>query len=189
MFTLKVQGLDKLQKIFYQLPATVRKEMKGELKVTAAEIRDSAKREAPADEGRLKSAISSKEAGPLSFSVVAQTTYAGYLEFGTKTKTVVPAGLEDVASSLKGPVQGSGNPLEAITNWVKRKGIAGTYSTKTRKLSKSKSSLDNIRQTAFLIWQHIRKFGIKPQPYFFKQVEPAEKKLKQRLADVIKRII
>lgn len=188
-FALKVSGLDRLQKVFHKLPAAARKELKAELKVTADEVRDQAKKEVPTDETRLKNSISVKTDGPLGFSIVAQTTYAGYLEFGTKTKTVVPAGLQDVANSLKGPAPGQGNPLEAIQKWVQRKGIAGTYSVKTRKLSRSKASLANIKQVAFLIWRHIRKFGIKPQPYFFKQVPPAENKLKTRLANFIKRII
>jgi HK97 gp10 family phage protein len=188
-FSLKVTGLDRLQKVFYQLPVRARKELKAELKVTASEVRDAAKSEAPADEARLKQSISFKENGALGFNVVAQTAYAGYLEFGTKSKAVIPAGLQDIANQLKGPAPGQGNPLEALQKWVKRKGIAGIYSVKTRKVSNSKASLANIKQVAFLIWRHIRKFGIKPQPYFFKQVPPAEQKLKTRLANFIKRII
>lgn len=188
-FTLKVQGLDRLQNVFHKLPATARKELKNELKITAAEIRDKAKQEAPTDEARLKQAITYKETGTLGFEIVAQTAYAGYLEFGTKSKFRAQAGFEEQAAALKGPVPGQGNPLEAIEKWVKRKGIAGTFSTRTRKQSRSKASLANIKQVAFLIWRHIRKFGINPQPYFFKQVEPAEKRLTQRMADFIKRII
>jgi HK97 gp10 family phage protein len=188
-FTLKVQGLERLQKVFYQLPATARKELKNELKITAAEIRDNAKKEAPTDEARLKQGISYKETGPLSFEIVAQATYAGYLEFGTKSKAVIPAGLEDQAAKLRGPNPGQGNPLEALTKWVQRKGIAGTFSVKTRKQSRSKASLANIKHVAFLIWRSIKKYGINPQPYFFKQMDPAANKLKQRLGDFIRRII
>jgi HK97 gp10 family phage protein len=188
-FTMKVQGLDRLQSVFKKLPVEMKKELTAELDLTGKEIAANAKKDAPTDEARLKQSISSKKTGSLQFEVVAQTAYAGYLEFGTKSKTVVPPGLEGVASSLKGATGGSGNPLEAITKWVKRKGIAGTFSTKTRKLSRSKASLDNIKQVAFLIWRHIRKFGIKPQPYFYKQVEPAQKRLNDRLANVIKRFL
>lgn len=188
-FSLKVQGLERLQQVFHKLPASVRNELKAELKITADEVRDAAKKEAPADEARLRQSITTKTSGPLGFQIVAQTAYAGYLEFGTKTKAVIPPGLQDVANSIKGPAPGQGNPLEALQKWVKRKGIAGIYSTKTRKLSRSKKSLANIKQVAFLIWRHIRKYGIKPQPYFFKQVPPAEQKLKTRLVNFIKRII
>lgn len=188
-FTLKVNGLYELRQLFLRLPKTVQSELKGELKTTAREIRDEAKKDAPFNEARLKQSISYKETGPLAFEIVAQANYAGYLEFGTKSKTVIPAGLEEEAAKLRGPNPGQGNPLQAITEWVKKKQIAGSYSVKTRKLSRSKQSLANIKQVAFLIWRHIKKYGIKAQPYFFKQVKPAEDKLKQRLANVIKRII
>jgi HK97 gp10 family phage protein len=188
-FTLKVQGLDRLQQMFHKLPVAARKELKNELKITAAEIRDNAKKEAPTDEARLKQGITYKETSALSFEIVAQTTYAGYLEFGTKSKAVIPAGLEEQARKLQGPNPGQGNPLEAITKWVQRKGIAGIYSVKTKKLSRSKKSLALVKQAAFFIWRSIKKFGINPQPYFFKQVPPAEQKLKARMVNFIKRII
>lgn len=189
MFTMKVQGLDRLQALFKKLPVEMRKELSAELENTGREIRDAAKKDAPADERRLAQSISSKKTGSLNVEVVAQTAYAGYLEFGTKSKTVVPTGLESVANGLKGKGDGSGNPLEAIEKWVTRKGLAGIYSTKTRKLSRSKKSIANIKQTAYLIWRHIKKYGIKPQPYFFKQVVPAQKKLNERVANVIKRFL
>jgi len=189
-FSFEVQGVTKLLSLFDQLPEKVQTELSNELKVTASEITSGAKRDAPADEARLKSAISFKETGKTSFEVVAQTFYAGYLEFGTKAQTVIPAGLEGIASQLKGASgQEKGDPLKAITAWVKRKGIAGTFSVKTKKLSRSKASLDNIKTVAFMIWRKIKKFGIKAHPYFFKQLPEAEKNLKERVANIIKRII
>jgi HK97 gp10 family phage protein len=174
-FSFQVQGLDKLLKVFHELPKETQKELKAELKVTAKEIKDGAKKDAPADESRLKQSISDLETGQMSFEVVAQSFYAGYLEFGTKTRVSIPAGLESIASQLKGPVQGQGSPLEAITAWVKRKGIA--------------SKGNNLKQVAYLIWRHIRKYGINPHPYFFKQMQPAEKRLRARLANIIKSLI
>lgn len=188
-FSFEVKGLDRLLKVFGELPERTQQELKDELKITSWEIRDGAKRDAPTNEARLKQSISTKETGPTSFEVVAQTFYAGYLEFGTKTKTVIPAGLEDVASQLKGPVSGQGNPIDAIREWVKRKQLGGFYSIKTRKQSKSKKSKANIEQTVFIIWRHIKKFGIKPHPYFFKQMKPAEERLRARLANIVKSLI
>jgi HK97 gp10 family phage protein len=189
-FSFQVQGLDKLINVFNKLPATVQNELGAELKTTAAEIRDGAKKAAPADEARLRQSISTKTISKTEFQVVAQTFYAGYLEFGTKTKVSVPAGLEEVAAQLKGPVSGQGNPFESILAWVKRKQIAGTYSVKTRRRTGNKSTQDKQnRSVAFMIWRHIRKFGIKPHPFFFKQMGPAEQKLRQRIATIIKQII
>lgn len=188
-FSFEVKGLDRLLKIFNQLPQQVQSEMGAELEITANEIRDGAKRDAPVDEARVRNSISTQKNSITEFTTVAQSSYAGYLEFGTKTYVSVPAGLEDVAGSLKGPGEGSGNPYEALQGWVKRKGIAGTYSIKTKRLSKSKKSQDNIKMIAFIIWRHIKKFGIKPHPFFFKQLPEAESKLKQRVANIIKQII
>lgn len=189
-FSFTVQGLDKVLGVFNKMPVTVQRELSNELKVTAAEIRDGAKKDAPTDEARLKQSISSRQINVTSFDIVAQYSYAGYLEFGTKTKVSIPAGLESVASQLRGP---SGdpqtNPLAALKAWVKRKGLASTYSVKTQRRTKSRSEAALTKQIAFLIWRHIRKFGIKPQPYFFKQLKIAEPKLRQRLANVIKRIL
>lgn len=189
-FSFEVQGLDKLLKVFNELPTQTQKELKTELKTTSKEIRDGAKKDAPADEARLKQSISAKETGQTSFEVVAQTFYAGYLEFGTKTKVSIPSGLESIASQLKGPAQGQGSPLEAITAWVKRKGIAGTYSLKSRRrLGNKTTKEEQDKQAAYMIWSKIRKYGIKPQPFFFKQMKPAEERLRQRLANIIKSLI
>jgi HK97 gp10 family phage protein len=189
-FSFKVQGLDNLVKVFNQLPKTVQSELANELDVTAKEIRDGAKKSAPVDEARVRNSISSRKVGPLQFETVAQSFYAGYLEFGTKTKVSVPAGLEDVANSLKGPVSGQGNPIDALQGWVKRKGLAGTYGAKSRRRRGNKATKEKQdRQLAFIIWRHIKKFGIKPQPYFFKQMEPAEDRLRKRLAVIIKSLI
>jgi len=189
-FSFKVQGLDKLINVFDQLPKRTQKELAEELKFTAGEIKDGAKRDAPADEARLKQSISVANTGPLTFEVVAQSFYAGYLEFGTKTKAVIPPGLESIASQLKGPVGGQGNPIDALQQWVKRKGIAGTFSVKTRRRTGSKTTKDQQdKQVAFLIWQKIKKYGIKPQPYFFTQLKPAEERLRRRIGAIIKSLI
>jgi len=189
-FSFQVQGLDRLIKVFDQLPKQVQKELSAELGFTAKEIRDGAKRDAPTDESRLKGSITVTEPKDLTFEVVAQTSYAGYLEFGTKTRAVIPAGLESIAGQLKGPSGGQGNPIDALQAWVKRKGIAGTFNVKSRRRTGNKATKEQQdRQVAFLIWQKIRKYGIKPRPYFFKQMAPAEDRLRRRLAAIIKDLI
>lgn len=189
-FSFKVQGLDRLLKVFNQLPKTVQKELGAELENTAGEIRDGAKKDAPVDEARVRNSISIKKNSITEFTVVAQSSYAGYLEFGTKTKVSVPSGLEDVAASLKGPGEGTGNPIDSLQGWVKRKGLAGTYSVKTRRRKGNKQTREKQdRQLAFIIWRHIKKYGIKPQPYFFKQMEPAAGRLVNRIKAIIQDII
>jgi len=184
-FTLKVQGLDRLQKVFHQLPVTARKELKAELKITAGELRDAAKRDAPKDVTRLQNAISFKDTGPLQFEVSAQTTYAAYLEFGTKTKVKVPHGLESIAIQFKGPAPGQGDPITALAGWLSRTGR--NYAPKKSKHRNIKPQ--SLRSAAWGLFLYLMKVGINPQPYFFKQVEPSQNKLQQRLVNFIKRII
>lgn len=187
-FSFQVQGLDRLINVFNKLPTVVQNELGAELKITAGEIRDGAKKAAPADEARLRQSITTRTVSKTEFEVVAQTFYAGYLEFGTKTKVSIPAGLEEVAAQLKGPVSGQGNPFEAILAWVKRKQIGATMTPRGR-ASRSKNAQAKQRSVAFMIWRHIRKYGIKPKPFFFKQMAPAEQRLRQRVANIIKQII
>jgi HK97 gp10 family phage protein len=184
-FSFQVQGLDKLLKVFDQLPKQVQKELKAELSITAKEIKDGAKKDAPTDEARLKQSITVTEPRNLTFEVVAQTSYAGYLEFGTKTKVSVPAGLESIASQLKGPSSGQGSPIEALTAWVRRKGISGRFKRPGSKATKEQQD----KQMAYIIWQKIRKYGIKPQPFFFKQMMPAEDRLRRRLVQIINDLV
>lgn len=173
-FSFTVVGLDKLLNLFDQLPKQVKSELSQELEITASEIMDGAKRDAPVDEARLANSISFSKTGDTTFEVVAQTDYAGYQEFGTKSKVSIPAGLEEFASQFKGPSSGGSDPITAIQGWVKRKGIAAG---------------GNQRQAAFLITRSILRFGISPHPYFFKQLQPAEENLKPRLSNIIKAII
>lgn len=184
-FVMKVQGLDKMQRLFTRLPKQVQTELNGELQTTSNEIRDAAKRDAPKDVARLQNAISSKRVGLLHFETVAQTTYAAYMEFGTKTKVRVPRGLESIAIQFKGPAPGQGNPIQALAGWISRTG---------RNYAPKKSKHRNVRpqsliSSAWALFKYLMKVGVNPQPFFFNKVEPAEKRLTTRLKNVIKRIL
>ncbi|WP_276483559.1 hypothetical protein [Paraflavitalea pollutisoli] len=160
-----------------------------EIEIGATEIMNLAKKDAPADLRQLSNSISKKQI-PKGFEIVAQSIHAPYQEFGTKTKAQIPAGLEQVAAQFKGPSGSTGDPIKALEAWVKRKGTTGRYSTKTRRRLGSKTSKEKEdRQAAFLIWRKIKKYGIKPHPYFFKQVPKVEPKLVKRIADIIQQII
>lgn len=56
-------------------------------------------------------------------------------------------------------------PLKPLIKWVEKKGIAGQFSTKTRKLSKSKSSMEQIIQVAKLVQYKIAAKGTTGQPF------------------------
>lgn len=189
-FPFQVNGLDKILSLFDQLPNRLQRELYNELKVAAKEIRDGAKKDAPADERRLAQSITDKEVSKTQFEVVAQSLYAGYQEFGTKSRTVVPAGLESIASGLKGATAGSGSLYDAILAWVKRKGVAGRFSVKTRRRLGNKGNKEaEDKNAAYLISRSIYLHGIKPRPYFYKQIPPAEKRLRNRVAIIIQQAL
>lgn len=93
---VEVEGLSGLLKELDQYEAAIIKEVDAELKASAYKIARDAKRNAPDKTGRLKNSISVEEE-PLSHTVVAQTFYAPYVEFGTGGLVDVPAGLEEYA--------------------------------------------------------------------------------------------
>ena len=61
--------------------------------------------------------------------------------------------------------------LRAIVNWVKRKGITGTYSVNTRRRTGSKiNQIAEDYSSAWPIAMSILKHGVRPHPFFFKQM-------------------
>lgn len=197
-FQFTIEGFDKLQQLTRKMPVQLRDELRAEVDITADEIAAGARRDAPKDEGILTKSISKKTKNGFERQIVAQSSYAGYQEFGTKTHVKVPSGLESVASQLRAqPSSSAANPLEALRGWVRRKGLAATYSTTrystaTRsgvRTGRNKGEAQREKQIAFLIWRKIKKYGIKPQPFFFKQLEPARPLLIKRVSGVLKRVV
>lgn len=99
---MKLEGFDKVQKHFAQMPKQLQQVVTGELEDGANAIAEGAKRDVPVDTGFLKNSISVRRLGNLTFEVVAQANYAAYVEFGTGTLVNVPAGLESYAIQFKG---------------------------------------------------------------------------------------
>lgn len=187
---MRVTGLDKVLKFFGKLPPQAQKELKAEVQFLAEEIKNAAQKDAPTDEGALKGRITTKNVGLIGSDVNAQAGYAGYQEFGTKSKVKIPAGLEDVAAAIRGSSPSQANPVEALMGWVERKGIATNG-----KRSRSRNALQAIKSTAFAIWRHIKRFGIKAQPFFYtsksgvNRVKEGEKTLNQRMKRILSDLI
>lgn len=161
-----------------------------EVQAAGAEFAAGARRDAPVDQGALRGSISYYMDGDMNAVIVAQKFYAPFVEFGTKGKYKAIPGTEHIAAQFKGYKGGDFMELlRMIVRWVKRKGISGTYSVKTRRRTRSKiNQLAEDYSAAWPIALSILRNGISPHPYFFKQQEvvwPAmitriEKKLKER---------
>ena len=186
MIKIELAGAEKLRKELEKKLANTNKRLRAEslnlLLKTQADIR----RDAPVNLARLKNGTTVNRT---ELKITNAVKYAPFVEWGTKSNVKVPSGYESYASQFRG-IRGDGTVkmLDAITQWVKRKGLAATYSVKTRKrTARSKSEVKLERSIAFLIMRKIRKFGMKPQPFFFhdkngndriKKLESELKKLK-----------
>lgn len=150
------------------------------------------------DEGNLVNSIRPKYAklsgGMGKVSVVANTSYAAYIEFGTRKFAssyvpTLPQNWQDIASKAKGK-SNSGDFYDfvlAIAMWVKRKGITARYSVKTRKKLKStKADEERELNAAWKIAWSIFKNGIRPRPFLYPSVNKNYPKLMQDIKDVLK---
>lgn len=173
MFKANVIGLDSFRQDLAKASSEIKNEVAAEIKIAAMEFESLAKRSASefGDRGTLRQSIGHRKSGPLTYDVFVGTFYAPFIEFGTKSKAQVPAGLEDVASQFRG-LKGSGSLslIEAIKGWVKRKGIA------------TGNDLDRV---AFLIARSIYRNGIKPRPFFYKHTTTVRTNLMNRLKNIL----
>lgn len=185
--SIKVEGLDAILKRLNQFPVKLQAQIKGELKLAAEEVKRNAVKDATGDTGKLRQSIVVNHETGVSSTVNVQAGYGGYIEWGTKKKTRVPVEISAYAAQFKGKTSSpTGLTLnDAILAWVKRKGIGG-IKTKSGKTSKSANSQKQQKQVAFLIARKIFKEGIKPRPFFFKNVFATRDRLVQRIRELVK---
>lgn len=186
-FALNLSGLENLQNKLKKLENNLKTEVALELSASTMNIEKGAKRRAPVNLGTLRQSIHAVSSGPLTHMVVAQATYAPYVEFGTGGKVQIPPGYESFAAQYKGKGSGSlEDMIQALTLWVKRKGLAGTYSVSTQKRTggrKVQKSQDE-KLARFLAIKILRN-GLRAQPFLIPAYEDEKPKLFQRLKKLI----
>lgn len=168
--TIEVKGYDKLKKQLTAMPAQLKKEVGAEIGFAAEEVAELARTDAPADQSFLRQQISVNKIDELNYEDVSGADYSGYLEFGTRTQVQIPAGLEDeaaAAKSAKGAT--SGSVRQAIFEWCRRKGIE--------------------ESAWFPIYLSIMIKGIKPHPFWFKQLARVEPKLIKNIENVLEDLV
>ena len=188
--SIKVTGFNVALARLKSMPARLETELKNELKASADKIRKNAAKDAPADVGKLRNSIITRQNSDLNYSVIVQNSYAAFQEWGTKGQANVPTELKDYAAQFKG-IKGSGelSPVDALQAWVKRKGLAGTYNPKTKRRQGGKMTKEKQdRQLAFLIWRKIKKYGIKPHPFFFKHVFAERERLNKTIINIFSKL-
>ena len=172
MFKVKVTGLAGLKAEFATLSSDLPKIVSSELQSMSQEWVLLAKKDAPADQATLKGGISFSQRDKLVYDIFSNAFYSPFMEFGTKGKYQPIPGTEKIAAEFKGYKGGDFMELlRNIVRWVKRKGITGTYSVKTRKRTGSKiNQIAEDYSAAWPIAMSILKNGVNPHPFFFKQM-------------------
>lgn len=186
-FTLSLAGDKKIEAILKNKMSIVRKDVMDEISASAQNIVKDAKRTAPVNYGRLRQSIGYKRETDGAIAMVS-ASYGAYIEFGTGGKVNIPQGFADYAAQFKGNKGGGnlGDMLEDLTEWVKKKGLAGTYSVKTQRRTGNRAARANQDlEVAYRIMWSILKNGIAPQPFFIPAYLAEKPKLVKRLEKLL----
>lgn len=186
-FGIDLSGIPKLEKKLKDIESKISIDLAEEVSDAALRIEKQAKRNAPVNLGTLRQSIHATSKDKLTHYVEVGASYGAYVEFGTGGKVSIPTGYEQYAATFKGGKGGSLNDMiAALTLWVKRKGLAGTYSVKSgRRLGgKAKKSEQDEKLARFLAIRILQK-GIRPQPYLIPAYEAEKPKLIERLKKIL----
>lgn len=158
-----------------------------EANATSQEIANKARGKAPVDLGKLRASIFADGADG-KYKITASANYAAYVEFGTRRKVSVPTNLSEYAAQFKG--KGTGDYydfLNAILDWVKRKGLVDRTNPKTGRPIKKYTRDDNDRLVAVAerIAIRIIQNGIKAQPFLFPSVDEEQPKFFERVKNIL----
>jgi hypothetical protein len=163
--SIHVQGLDKAIKKFGKLPELLVDELDHEMSSVAEGFLGRAISDAPVDQHTIKSQLSHKEVGKLWHEVVSGAEHSPYVEFGTRSKVQVPAGLEAYAAQFKGAKR-SGDAKKSIYDWCKRVGIP--------------------EEAWWPVFIKIMTQGINPHPFFFKHIPWAQSELNRNMKEAVR---
>lgn len=176
---IEVKGIQKLNSVFSRLPRVVQHEVKNELRAIGEEWVGKAKSDAPVDRARLKGSIS-YNLHDLNLEIIAQNEIAPYQEFGTKRQFKAHRSLGNYPDQFRGSSSSNVNPIVALTDWVRRKGIGDGK---------------NDKSVAYLIFRKIKREGIKPHPFLFSGRDGSDRltyffnKVRKNIAAVLREIV
>jgi hypothetical protein len=174
-YTFKFTGLQDTLKKLGDARKTLKEDVTQILNESAKNIETLAKQNAPKNMGTLAQSVNSgveENEGNIIMYVGTPFYYGAFIEFGTGGK-VSTRGYEDYASTFQGVQGGSmAEFIKALVMWVQKKGLAGTYSVKTRKRTggKSKQQDENLK-VAWAIAISILNRGLNPHPWLFPAFE------------------
>jgi hypothetical protein len=164
MARVNIIGLKELQQKIAKAPAALKQDVDAELDFAAEDFRTRAIKDAPRDTSFLAGEITADTSKPLNKEVISGSEYSAPMEFGTKGNFRPIEGID--ASPYKGLPSGGDwkQFVENIKKWVKRKGIDAP---------------------PYVIAKSIFEKGVKPHPFFFKQIAPVQKQLVKNIENVL----
>lgn len=166
-FVVNLTGFNELEGKLKDLTVTLEKGVSDEINASALKIQSDAKKLAPVNLGQLRNSISLTKETELTYTVSANASYSAYVEFGTGPQVNVPADFKTYAQQFKGQSGGKFKDMvEALTLWVKRKGIGNGK---------------NDKGLAYVIALSILRKGMRPQPFLIPAFEQEKPKLIERL--------
>jgi hypothetical protein len=170
MFKVTLSG--SIRKQFFESTKSVRDIVDQELTDMARKFVAGAQRDAPANNADLRRGITFQK-DDKGVELFSNAFYSAFMEFGTKGKYRPIPGEEEIAQQFKGLSNGDfSQMIRLLTEWVRKKGITGTYSVKTRRRTGSKAKqADENQRAAWAIAISILKHGVSPHPFFFKQLD------------------
>jgi hypothetical protein len=187
--SVKITGLKEVQAQIENFTKNLPKNADAIVKSGVNKMARDAKEEVPVDMGAMKGGISVKTNGFADYSLVSNASYSPYIEFGTKGNYQPIPGIDASEFKGKGSKEGGKGFFENILAWVKRKRIAGTYSVKTRRRTGKKADREREdEQVAWAIYLSIQKHGIKPHPFFFKQLGKHGPEIIKQIEQLVKQV-
>jgi len=166
-FAVSLGGMKELEGKLKNLTTALKVDVGDEINASVIKIENQAKRLAPVNFGQLRGSIAHSKDSELIYSVAANASYSAYVEFGTGPQVNVPADFKSYAQQFKGKSGGKFKDMvEALTLWVKRKGIGNGK---------------NDKGLAYVIALSILRKGMRPQPFLVPAYEMEKPKLIQRL--------
>ena len=166
-FAVSLGGMKELEGKLKNLTTALKVDVGDEINASVIKIENQAKRLAPVNFGQLRGSIAHSKDSELTYSVAANASYSAYVEFGTGPQVNVPADFKSYAQQFKGKSGGKFKDMvEALTLWVKRKGIGNGK---------------NDKGLAYVIALSILRKGMRPQPFLVPAYEMEKPKLIQRL--------
>lgn len=177
---LSVTGkeLKDMEKAFQRYALTKRKAIERLVEDVSMNAAADAKNDAPVNVGTLRRnvryrVIEGRGGLKVTGEIESASNYSTAVEYGRSPGTLPPVG------------DGS---KEGILYWVRRKGIARSWSTKTKRMTRRTKAQEQAEiQMAWAIAKKIEKFGTKPQPFMRPAHEKWSKIFQAKLYEILRR--